>query len=296
MSSTHSGQIVTRKGNRLLVQPDPGGTLVRCAQRKKLPPLAVGDYVAWETTAPGEGVIVTLQPRANLLSRPDPFNQRQKPMAANIDQLLIVTAPEPGIELIQIDRILVAAAANEIPALLVINKVDLLSSEAQEAITAQLSHYRALPIPLLWCSTTSTHGMEALRQQLREKSSVLVGPSGAGKSSIIQTLLPDQEIAVGALSEGIGKGKHTTSASTLYALPEGGTLIDSPGIREFGLWHLDEETVRNGFVEFDPYRGACRFSNCRHMNEPGCAVAAAAEAGEISARRLENYRQLIATQ
>jgi ribosome biogenesis GTPase / thiamine phosphate phosphatase len=293
MSKSERGQIVTRKGNRLLVQPIDGGKWIRCAQRKKLPALAIGDQVEWESTSKGEGVITALESRDSLLTRPDPFNQRNKPIAANINQILVVTASEPGIDPLQVDRILVAAAANKISALLVINKVDLLDDEDRTLLEQQLAHYQQLPLPLLWTSTTEAHGLDQLREQLQGHSSVLVGPSGAGKSSIIQALLPYEEITVGALSEGIGQGKHTTSASTLYALPDGGTLIDSPGIREFGLWHLDEETIRNGFMEFDSYRGECRFSNCRHLSEPGCAVNAAVDSGEISAARFENYQLLI---
>ncbi len=293
MADRNQGQVVARKGNRLIVQPEQGGNSVRCAQRKKLPPLAVGDRVEWEQTAQGEGVVVKLRPRNTLLSRPDPFTQRNKPIAANVDQIVLVTAPEPGVDLLQVDRILVAAMASEIPVLLVINKVDLLDSDSRAELELQLEPYRKLPLPLLWVSTLNEMAMESLRQQLHQRCSVLVGPSGAGKSSMIQQLLPDEKIAVGSLSEAIGKGKHTTSSSTFYSLPEGGALIDSPGIREFGLWHLDEETIRNGFIEFEPYRGSCRFHNCRHLSEPGCAIDDAARCGEIAASRLQHYRQLV---
>lgn len=291
--SVHHGQIITRKGNRLIVEPAEGGKSIRCAQRKKLPPLAIGDRVIWESTGKGEGVITELEPRSSLLSRPDPFNHRKKPIAANINQILIVTAPEPGVDLLQVDRILIAAAASQVSALLVVNKVDLLSSQQREELQQQLAPYHNLSIPLLWSSTTTTDGLSEVEHQLSGKSSVLVGPSGAGKSSIIQALLPHEEIATGALSTGSGQGRHTTSVSTLYPLSCGGSLVDSPGIREFGLWDLDEETIRNGFEEFHQFSGQCRFSNCRHLTEPGCAVTAAAEDGEISALRLDHYRTLL---
>jgi ribosome biogenesis GTPase len=294
VSAPAQGQIVSRKGNRLIVQPEGGGGRVRCAQRKRLPPLAIGDRVTWEQTTHGEGVVVTLEQRKSLLSRPDPFNQREKAIAANIDQILLVTAPEPGVDLLQIDRIVVAAEASQIPLVLVINKIDLLEESARIALQQQLAPYPDLPLPLLWVSTRNETEIAPIRAQLQGRCSVLVGPSGAGKSSIIQRLLPDEEIAVGALSEAIGQGRHTTSASTLYPLPGGGSLIDSPGIREFGLWHLDEGTIRNGFAEFERYRGECRFSNCRHLSEPGCAISAAAERGDIAASRLLHYRQLVA--
>lgn len=296
------GQIVTRQGDRLILArsytANPSSdnihpNTVRCAQRKKLPPLAVGDWVTWEPTGDDEGVITSLEKRTSLLTRPDPFNQRKKPIAANVDQIVIVTAPEPGVDLLQIDQILVAAEAVSIAPIIVINKTDLLTAESREELEEKLLHYRNLDIKILLTSTKTSNGIEPLRQQLSGNSSVLVGPSGAGKSSIIKQLLPDREIAIGALSAGISKGKHTTSVSTLYHLNSGGSLIDSPGIREFGIWDLDEETVRNGFREFDEYAGECRFSNCRHLSEPGCAISAAVAAGKLSAGRVENYRQLI---
>ncbi len=295
------GQIITRRGDRLIVQPDNNrktdpSTPIRCAQRSKLPPLAVGDRVLWEPAGNSEGVITGLLERKSLLSRPDPFNRRRKPIAANIDQIIIVTAPQPGIDLLQIDRILIAAESIPLPSLLAINKSDLLSSDERKEWEQQLHHYEELGHPLLWTSAKSSGGLESLQQRLSGKSSVLVGPSGAGKSSIIKALLPEQEIAVGALSDGIGQGKHTTSVSTLYLLECGGSLIDSPGIREFGVWDLDEETIRNGFREFDRYAGHCRFSNCRHLDEPGCAVTAAVAEGKIPAVRIENYRKLIGDQ
>ncbi len=292
------GQIITRRGDRLIVQPDNDRTIdphppVRCAQRSKLPPLAVGDQVLWEPAGNSEGVITELLERKSLLSRPDPFNQRRKPIAANIEQIIIVTAPQPGIDLLQIDRIIVAAESIPLPSLLAINKSDLLSSSERKEWEERLQYYEMLDHPLLWTSARSSGGLDSLQQRLKEKSSVLVGPSGAGKSSIIKALLPEQEIAVGALSDGIGQGKHTTSVSTLYPLECGGSLIDSPGIREFGIWDLDEETIRNGFREFEQYAGRCRFSNCRHLNEPGCAITAAVAEGKIPAIRIENYRKLI---
>ncbi|MBL6968736.1 MAG: ribosome small subunit-dependent GTPase A [Gammaproteobacteria bacterium] len=290
------GQIITRQGDRLIVATSLSNThpnTVRCAQRKKLPPLAIGDWVTWEPTGDNEGVITTLEERKSLLARPDPFNQRKKPIAANVEQIVIVTAPEPGVDLLQIDQIMVAAEATSIASIIVINKSDLLTAESRDKMDEKLHHYRNLDTQILWTSTKTSNGIEPLQQQLTDKSSVLVGPSGAGKSSIIKQLLPDHEIAVGALSAGISKGKHTTSVSTLYQLNGGGSLIDSPGIREFGIWDLDEETIRNGFREFDEYAGRCRFSNCRHLNEPGCAISEAVTAGELSAGRVENYRQLI---
>jgi ribosome biogenesis GTPase len=298
------GQIITRSGDRLLVEIRD--KILRCAQRKKLPPLTVGDWVTVEqdSASTNEGVITELEERSTLLSRPDPFNQRRKPIASNIDQLLLVTASEPGIDQLQIDRIIVAAEASSIPLSIVINKVDLLSQDQRNSLKDKLKHYQEIGYPLIWISTLMSKDgeddIEQLKQQLDGRCSVLVGPSGGGKSSIIKTLLPDgaesNKIAVGELARSIKQGKHTTSVSTLYHLngySEETSIIDSPGVREFGVWDLDENTIRGGFREFDLYLDQCRFSNCRHLSEPGCAVSKAVDNGEISTNRLESYRGLL---
>ncbi len=288
------GRVETRKGDRVLVA-DRNRALVPCAVRKKLPPLAVGDWVEWELTGEQEGVIHTLEPRRSLLARPDPFSKRKKPIAANIDQILVVLADPPGIDLLQLDRILIAAEAIEIPAVIVINKSDLLTTEAREMLEKQLACYTKMDYPLLWISVKTGDGLDALQQQMAQRSNVLVGASGVGKSSIIQQLLPNEEIAVGKLKSS-GVGKHTTSVSTLYQLPNGGELIDSPGIREFGLWDLDESVVQQGFREMNQFVGQCKFHNCKHLDEPGCMVEQAAESEEIDAERLSRYRELLQLQ
>ena len=229
------------------------------------------------------------------LLRPD-AQGTLKPVAANIDQIVVVFAPLPEPHANLIDRYLVAAEACAIEPVLVLNKIDMLKDDVGAAarIEALVSPYSALGYRLLKTSREEG-GLQALLAALADKISVFVGQSGVGKSSIINRILPDAELRVGALSEGTAKGTHTTTTAELVHLPAGGSLIDSPGIREFGLWHMSREQVEQGFREFRPFLGHCKFRDCRHEQEPDCAVLAAAEAGSISAQRLDSYRRIVAS-
>ena len=217
-------------------------------------------------------------------------------MAANIDQIVLVIAPLPEPHANLIDRYLVASEACDIEPVIVLNKVDLLrqDSEWTARIEELLAPYPGLGYRLLRTSRDEG-GLTSLLQALENKVSVFVGQSGVGKSSIINRILPDAELRVGALSEASAKGTHTTTTAELVHLPGSGSLIDSPGIREFGLWHMSREQVEQGFREFRPFLGLCKFRDCRHEQEPECAILAAAEAGAISAVRMESYRRIIAS-
>ncbi len=287
------GLIVAHFGTQVAVESQPGQSL-RCHLRANLEGLVTGDRVVWREGDP-TGVVVAQLERDSVLSRPDPYG-KLKPVAANIDQILLVIAPYPEPHANLIDRYLVAAETVGIEPVIMLNKMDLLDSDEdlRASIENLLSIYPKLEYRILHTSTKQG-GLDELFDALKEKTSVFVGQSGVGKSSLINALLPEAELRVGALSENTLKGTHTTTTAQLFHLPCGGRLIDSPGIREFGLWHMTKEQVEQGFREFRPFLGSCKFRDCQHQQEPGCAILAAVESGEISETRLESYRHIVAS-
>ena len=283
------GVVIARYGKQALIETRSGERLL-CHLRAHLEPPVAGDEILWIPTEE-TGVVDALVTRRNVLQRPD-AQGRLRPVAANIDLMLIVFAPEPAPQANLIDRYLVAAENMEVEAALVLNKADLI--EPDDELARQLARYAALGY-----RTLTTHhelpdasDLEAL---IGHDTLVLVGQSGVGKSSLIQRLLPDASIRVGALSEVADKGRHTTTTAELVHLPGGGRLIDSPGVRDFGLTHVAPETVFSGFREFSPFLGQCRFRDCQHQSEPGCALTAAVETGDISSERFESFQQIVAT-
>lgn len=293
-----AGTLIAHYGAYARVE-DEAGSQHRCLIRQNLGPLVTGDRVVWQAARNGDGVVVAVAPRASLLARPDP-DGRMKPVAANIDQIFIVVAPRPGIQLALIDRYLLAAETTGITPVILVNKIDLLDAPARAELEQCLEEFHRLGYATLYASTREHHGLDALHARLRGHTSIFVGQSGVGKSSLINALLPAAEARTGELSETTGLGRHTTTTSQLYRLPDddddgdsGGAIIDSPGIREFGLWAISPEQAFDGFPEFRPLRGLCRFRNCRHRQEPGCALQDAAAQGQISPRRLESYHRIV---
>ncbi|MDT8879811.1 small ribosomal subunit biogenesis GTPase RsgA [Halomonas saccharevitans] len=297
-----NGRVVAHFGRTLDVRPDEGGTAVRCHLRANLEGLVTGDRVIWRAAHDArDGVVVARGERTSVLERPDPRGQL-KPVAANIDQILIVFAVEPAPHANLIDRYLVAAEATGIAPALVLNKIDLLPEQGGE-LRALLARYEGLGYPVVTTTTEREGGLADLYARLSGRTSVFVGQSGVGKSSLIDRLLPDEALRIGALSEDSRKGRHTTTTARLYDLPAAdagtpdeagsGELIDSPGIREFGLIHLDEQQVTEGFIEFRDVLGRCRFRDCRHRQEPGCALLAAVERGEIHPERFASFRRIV---
>ena len=290
--ATETGQpgvVIARYGKQALIETRVGDRLL-CHLRAHLESPVAGDEILWLPTEE-TGVVDALVKRRNVLQRPD-AQGRLRPVAANLDLMLIVFAPEPAPQANLIDRYLVAAENLEVEAALVLNKADLL--EPNDELAKQLCRYAALGYRTL----TTHHELpdaSDLTALIGQDTLVLVGQSGVGKSSLIQRLLPDASIRVGALSEVADKGRHTTTTAELFHLPEGGRLIDSPGVRDFGLTHVAPETVFSGFREFSPYLGQCRFRDCQHHSEPGCALTNAVESGDISSERFESFKQIVAS-
>ncbi len=293
LGAEQEGLVIAHFGTQVEVEA-PGGTRRRCHLRANLEGLVTGDQVVWCEGDP-TGVVVAQLPRHSELARPD-SSGKLKPVAANIDQILVVIAPYPEPHGNLIDRYLVAAEVVQIEPVLVVNKADILEADTAlaAAITELVSEYIRIGYCVLYTSARSG-GLDALQARLRERTSVFVGQSGVGKSSLVNALLPDVAVRVGELSGAAQKGTHTTTTACLFHLDCGGRLIDSPGIREFGLWHMSREQVAYGFREFRPFRGDCRFRDCSHEHEPGCAILAAVNSGAISAARLESYRMMVAS-
>lgn len=287
------GLVVAHYGTQVAVESQPGHSQ-RCHLRANIESLVTGDRVVWCEGDP-MGVVVAQRERHSVLSRPDPYGNL-KPVAANIDQILLVIAPLPEPHGNLIDRYLVAAEAVGIEPVILLNKTDLLENAPtlQATIDDLLAIYPTLGYRVIHTSI-KTGGLAELHSALYERTSVFVGQSGVGKSSLVNVLLPAARLRVGALSEASQKGTHTTTTAQLLHLDCGGTLIDSPGIREFGLWHMSRAQVEQGFREFRPLLGCCKFRDCQHEHEPGCAILQGAGSGKISARRLESYRRIIAS-
>jgi len=285
-----TGLVLARFGKQADVE-DSDGSITRCHFRTHLGDVVTGDRVIWQQNN-DSGVIVSVEPSRNRLLRPDSFG-KLRAIAANIDQVLITVAPEPEPFSGLIDRYLVVAESLRITPILVLNKSDLLSNERHSELSILLNSYRQLGYDLIEVSAKTGTGIEELRKRLCEKTSIFTGQSGVGKSSVLQQLLPDESLKIGALSEQVAKGRHTTTHAQLYHFSEGGNCIDSPGIREFGLWHLSKDDVIYGFVELRNLAGQCKFRDCRHQQEPGCAISSAVQENRISAARFESFSRII---
>lgn len=281
------GQVTAAFGRQYEVKTSEG-LILTCYMRGKKGGIACGDLVDILPTTPGQGVIETVLPRTNLFYRSDAF--RQKLIAANVTQLIIVVAVIPSFSETLIDHYLVAAENERIKVLIVLNKCDL--SETVHTAIEKLALYQQLGYPCL--SISATNDIKPLIPYLQQQKSLLIGQSGMGKSTIINTLIPEARRATSEISLALDSGRHTTTHARLYAIDADSSIIDSPGMQEFGISHIDKTNLARGFIEFRPYLGgSCKFSNCRHLSEPGCALLLAAEKGEISTRRLMVYQKLM---
>lgn len=282
------GLVVAAYGKRYEVElsdSTQGKKRISCVTRGKKTDLACGDIVTIKLTDSAEGVVESSAARSSLLYRSNAF--KSKVLASNVTQIVIVLATQPSFYEALLNRCLVAAEAANIKPLIVLNKCDL--SDADDA-KIKLKLYEGLGYNVVHLS--AKQDITPLRRFLNGEQSVLVGQSGMGKSTIINSLLPGQKVRTQEMSEALDSGKHTTTAAHLYHLDANSTLIDSPGLQEFGLHHLSVEEIEMAFKEFRPFLGHCKYSDCTHSHEPECAVISAVETGKISTTRLNFYRQL----
>nr|WP_219606736.1 small ribosomal subunit biogenesis GTPase RsgA [Pectobacterium sp. CFBP8739] len=297
LGDAQEGIIISRFGMHADVEA-ADGVVHRCNIRRTISSLVTGDRVVWrpghESLAGISGIVEAVHPRHSVLTRPD-YYDGIKPIAANIDQIVIVSAILPELSLNIIDRYLVACETLEIEPLIVLNKIDLLDDESRQFVDKLMDIYRALNYRVLMVSSHTQQGIPELEQALTDRISIFAGQSGVGKSSLLNALLAldEERILVNEVSDTSGLGQHTTTASRLYHFPHGGDVIDSPGVREFGLWHLEPEQVTRGFIELRKYIGSCKFRDCKHENDPGCAINAALERGEIAVERYDNYHRIL---
>ncbi|ARZ02523.1 ribosome biogenesis GTPase RsgA [Yersinia ruckeri] len=298
LGDAQEGIVISRFGQHADVEATDG-TQHRCNIRRTITSLVTGDRVVWRPGIQQEGVRVkgiveAVHERTSVLTRPDIYDG-VKPIAANIDQIVIVSAILPELSLNIIDRYLVACETLDVEPLIVLNKVDLLDADGRKFVDGMMETYRRINYKVLEVSSQTREGMEAFEQALAGRISIFAGQSGVGKSSLLNALLPptDTQILVNTVSDNSGLGQHTTTAARLYHFQQGGDVIDSPGVREFGLWHLAPEQITQGFVEFSNYIGHCKFRDCSHTTDPGCALREAVERGDIAEERFDNYHRIL---
>ena len=283
--SNLQGQIIAAFGRQYLAEL-PDGEIINCLTRGKKSEVACGDIVEIKSTGDAQGVIEAIQPRKSLLYRSDAF--RQKIIAANVTQIIIVVAAEPPFSDELLARCLIAAFDQKLEVLIVLNKCDIADKAA--AARLQLAPYYQIGYRVLELS--ATQDASPLLPYLQGHTSVLVGQSGMGKSTLINGLLPDAQAATREISTVLNSGKHTTTHAKLYHLNPHSHLIDCPGVQMFGLHHLSFGEIEQGFIEFAPYLGKCRFHDCHHTHEPNCALQQAVAEGKIDTRRFKLFQEI----
>jgi ribosome biogenesis GTPase len=286
MTEVLTGLVISNVGKGATVEFEQH--IYLCQSLRKVATLAAGDKVKFTIVAKDQGRIEELLPRKSILERPSK-GAKTRTVATNIDQVFVVFALEPFCDFLLIDQYLAICENRNITPLLVYNKSDLAHSDI---IEKELLNYQSLGYPLLRVSATNNNGIKELRSLLVQKISIFTGQSGVGKSSLTNALLPDKELKTNTVSATTKHGRHTTTAATLYHLPEGGDLIDSPGVAIFGLAGISENQLAHGFREFQSYIDLCQFNDCKHDKDKGCAVREAVATGEITTARYQRFLKL----
>ncbi|NJD08285.1 MAG: ribosome small subunit-dependent GTPase A [Methylococcaceae bacterium] len=287
-SEAKPGLVISHLGKGLAVEADDGRILL-CHTRRRLGGIAVGDRVLWIPCEGDQGRVEEILPRRSLLARPG-YGGKLRYVAANLDRVYVVIAPRPEPDWLLVDQYLAVCQHRGIAAEILLNKADL--PESDGAVQKALDDYRHIGYPVETVSAKSGLGLDRLHRQLAEHCSMLAGQSGVGKSSLTNALLPERNLRIGEISAKSGLGRHTTTTATLYHVPSGGDLIDSPGVAVFGLAQIDERELPAGYREFQPFLDRCRFNDCRHVDDKGCAVRDATESGSVSAERYRRYLKL----
>ena len=280
----HSGKVITRYGQRQLVENEQG-RVFQSVSRQNIGLSVAGDRVLFQKTKHNEAIVTAIYPRDSELKR------QGKLIAANIDQLWLVVALEPHYEFELIDRYLIMAENSKLPIGIIVNKIELSSDE--KSTTKDFLNYKSLGYDVHFVSVKNQTNLDSFKEKLVHKSHIFLGQSGVGKSSLINSLIPDLELRVNEISNKSKLGKHTTTNTTIYHIPSGGDLIDSPGVREFQLENLTELEIKSGFKEFKALSNECRFRDCRHINEPNCAVKDSLDQGKISNNRYQSYLNIL---
>ncbi len=287
MTALQQGLVISHLGQGIAVETDKG--IILCQTLRRLETVAVGDKVLFsQVNAEQQGRIEEILPRRSLLSRPN-RGDKTRPVAANIDKIYVVFAPEPYCDFLLIDQYLAICENCTIDAVLVFNKIDL---PPPAYIEDELKRYAILDYQIHRVSALEQRGIAELKLALKNQVSIFAGQSGVGKSSLTNALIPDKAVRTNTVSAITKHGRHTTTAATLHHLPDGGDIIDSPGVAIFGLSALTEQQLAQGYREFLPFLGQCQFNNCRHLKDKGCAVRAAAEQGVIAMARYERFLKL----